>query len=153
MRGVFPPIMAAIVLSLGVSLMLGCGEKSGGAGSVSPLEGEPMILDAVLALDVVDDRPNGITDTFRTDDERIYLWIYWVNVEGRHTVRVEWFTPSQGVDEPPYLKTVEHFNSRTGDRITWFYIDRPPGGFERGEWQVFIYLDNLFERSFIFYVE
>ena len=132
-------------------VLTGCESQSGGSSSISPFKGEPMIVDSVLSLDVVDNRPNGITDTFRSDDERIYLWIYWINVEGSHNVRVEWFSPEQGTGEPPYYKSTEYFTS-SGEQITWFYLEKPAGGFARGEWEVYVYLDNSFERSYLFYV-
>ena len=37
---------------------------SGGSGSVSLLREEPLILDSTLAINVSDDRPDGIADTF-----------------------------------------------------------------------------------------
>jgi hypothetical protein len=149
-RTYFGMLAVAIILA---PVLIGCEGKSGGSSSVSPFEGEPMIVDSALALDVVDNRPNGITDTFRSDDSRIYLWIYWINVEGSHTVRVEWFSPEEETGAPPYFKKTEYFTSGGGEQITWFYLERPTGGFTRGEWEVYVYLDGSFERSYLFYVE
>lgn len=142
---------AAVVLIAG--LLIGCEAGSGGGDSASPFADEPLIIDSAMTLDVVDGRPNGITNFFRSDDELIYLWTYWINVEGNHTVTVEWFAPSQGADEEPYFRKVESFTSNSEDRMIWFFINRPAGGFETGEWEVYVYFDGLFERSYIFYVE
>ena len=128
----------------------GCDDSpSGGSGSISLLKGEPAILDSVLAINVNDDRPDGITDTFFDTSERIYLWIFWVNVEERHTVKVRWFSPEEDSDDPPFREE-ETFPASTGDLITWFFIERPSGGFAEGEWFVEILLDDLFERSHVF---
>ena len=132
----------------------GCDDAgSGGSGSVGLLRGEPVILDSTLAINVSDDRPDGITDTFFDTSDRIYLWIFWVNVQGRHTVEVNWFSPLDDIDSPPYREDQETFTSSTGDQITWFFIDAPSGGFPEGEWFVEIFLDGLFERSHVFDVK
>ena len=94
---------------------------SGGSASVSPLRDEPLILDSALAINVNDDRPDGIADTFFNTSDRIYLWIFWVNVKGRHTVEVNWFSPQDGLDDPPFREEQETFTSSTGDQITWFF--------------------------------
>lgn len=139
---------------LGGIILGGCDSApSGGSRSLDLLKGEPAILDAVLAVDLIDDRPVGITDTFFESSDRIYLWIYWAAVEGRHTAEVSWYSPAQDLDDPPFRDDNESFTSSTGDQITWFFIDRPSGGFTDGEWSVDIYLDGLFERSIFFRVE
>ncbi len=130
----------------------GCDDAgSGGSGSVSLLRGEPVILDSALAINVSDDRPDGIINSF-FKDERIYLWVFWVNVEGRHTVEVNWFSPEDDLDSPPFREDQETFTSSTGDQITWFFIDPPSSGFPEGDWRVEILLDGLFERSHLFFV-
>lgn len=133
-------------------IIYACGD-SGGSGYSSPLIDEPAILDCALAIDVTDNRPDGITDTFFDSSDKIYLWIYWENVEGRHTVEVDWISPEDDIGAPPYHSDTESFTSSTTTAITWFYIDRPIGGFAEGEWFVDIYLDGYFERSLIFLVE
>ncbi len=136
-------------------IIVGCDESpSGGSASSSPLKNEPAILDAVLAINVNDDRPDGITNTFFSNvSDRIYLWMYWAHVPGRHTVEVRWFSPEQGLDEPPFRKDQETFSSPTGEQITWFFVDRPSSGFPKGEWFVEVFLDTLFERSLVFEVK
>ncbi len=132
----------------------GCDDAgSGGSGSMSLLRGEPVILDSALAINVSEDRPDGITDTFFDTSDRIYLWILWVNVEGRHTVEVNWFSPGADLDDPPFREDQMTFTSSMGDQVTWFFIDAPSGGFPDGEWLVEIFLDELFERSHVFDVK
>jgi hypothetical protein len=133
----------------------GCDESgSGGSGSISLFKGEPAILDSALAINVSEDRPDGITNTFFVDiSERIYVWLFWVNVEGRHTVEVRWFSPEENLDDPPFRREEMPFTSQTGDQITWFFINSPSAGFPEGEWFVEIFLDGLFERSHVFNVK
>lgn len=144
-------ILATFIILL-VIIANGCESKSGGGAVVNPIN-EPMILDSVLAINVHEDRPDGITDVFFSDGDQIYLWVYWINVEDDHTVEVQWFSPEEDVDDEPYWRENKSFISRTGQQITWFFIDKPSSGFEEGEWFVEIYLDDNFERMHIFTVE
>ncbi len=149
----------AYILTFSVGLLCagtilgGCGEPTGGSGSSEVLRNEPIILESVLALSVSDDRPDGITDVIVSDlDDRVYLWMFWTDVKGRHTAQVRWFSPDASRDDP-LLKEDRVFSSASGEHITWFFIDRPLGGFEKGEWSVEIRLDGLFERSHLFLVQ
>ena len=131
----------------------GCDDTgSGGSGSVSLFKDEPVILDSALAISVQNERPDGIINSF-FKDERIYLWIFWVNVKGRHTVEVNWFSPVDDINAPPFREDQETFTSSTGDQITWFFIEPPSTGFAEGDWRVDILLDGLFERSHLFFVD
>ena len=116
------------------------------------MSGEPAILDAVLAINVSDDRPDGITTEFFDTSERIFLWVFWANVEGRHAVEIRWFSPEDELDDLPFREEILNFTSNTGDQITWFFIDSPSAGFAEGEWFVEVFLDEFFERSYVFTV-
>ena len=150
----FIPVFCFTLLWIGI-IFGGCDETgSGGSGSSDVLRGEPAILDSVLAISISEDRPDGITDTFFADvNDQIFLWVFWTNVEGRHTVEVRWFSPDQDVDDPPFHQYPEVFSSSTGEQITWFFIDSPSDGFAEGEWFVELFLDGFFERSHVFLVE
>ena len=89
---------------------------------------------------------------FFSDSERIFLWLYWTNVTGTHTVKVRWFSPAEGLDDLPYDEEEIRFSSDF-QHITWFYINPRSGGFSTGEWFVEIFLDNIFERSHTFTVK
>jgi hypothetical protein len=129
---------------------LGCDEDGTVRGTVEPLADEPMILESAMCLDIDEARPVGITDTFLESDERIYIWIYWFNVETVSTVEVVWFEPGEDVALSEDSQTVD---SSSGYAITWFSIERPDDGFTEGEWSADVYLDGLFERSHLFIVE
>ncbi len=140
--------LVSIVIVLPV-LILGCGDE-GGSGVLEPLADEPMVLESVMCLDVGEGRPMGITNSFLDSDEEIYVWIYWINVEGEHTAKTVWYEPDA---ELPFEEESRTFDSSTGFSITWFFIEEPSDGFAKGEWSVEIYMDGLFERSYLFMVE
>ena len=106
-------------------VMIGCSEtSSGGSGLTDVGRDEPTIVDSVLAIDVFEDRPDGITTDFFADaNERVYLWILWANVAKQHTVEVSWFSPDDDLEDPPFWNEKQTLTSTTGDKITWFYID------------------------------
>ena len=144
-------IFGIVLLSLTIVLS-GCGEDaSGGSGFTDVGRDEPIIVDSVLATDVLDDRPDGITTTFVIDvDDRVFLWMLWTNLAEQHTVEVSWYSPDDDLDGPPSWSEEKILTSTTGDKITWFYMDLPE---DTGYWLVKIYLDGLFERSHWFQVE
>ena len=144
--GRFWSAFAVMVLPI---LIFGCSE-GGGSGTLEPMADEPMVLESVMCLDVDEARPVGITNSFLESDKEIYIWIYWINVEGKSNVKVAWFEPDK---ELPFREDSQLIDSSTGFSITWFFIERPAEGFPDGEWSVDIYLDGLFERSHLFVVE
>ncbi len=151
MRQSYTMIVGIILLGLMIGLK-GCEDSaSGGSGLTDVGRAEPTIVDSVLAINVFEERPDGITDNFFAEvNEEIFLWILWNNIEESHKVKVSWFSPEGDLDDPPYWEAEQTFTSTTGEKITWFYIENPG---DLGEWFVEIYLDGLFERSHIFWVE
>lgn len=144
----FGMVLLSLTLVVG-----GCSEDpSGGSGLTDVGRDEPTIIDSVLAIAVFEDRPDGITTTFFAEvNDQVFLWILWANIIEHHTVKVSWFSPEDGPDDPPFWTEQQTLTSTTGDKITWFYIDLPD---ITGEWFVEIYLDDdLFERSHVFWVE
>jgi len=153
--------LLSIMLFLSIAFILsGCEETtSGGSGAIDIGRAEPKIIDSMLAVSVVDDRPSDITDTFDSElDDKVFLWILWDNIDTGHQVEVNWISPDDDLEDPPYHSEKITISSTTGDKITWFYIDAPTGGlsgekFASGYWIVEIYLDDLFERGHLFYME
>ncbi|MDE0465882.1 MAG: hypothetical protein OYL97_02400 [Candidatus Poribacteria bacterium] len=144
-------VFGIVLLSLTIALS-GCGEDASGGSSFTDVgRDEPTIVDSVLATDVLDDRPDGITTTFVIDvDDRVFLWMLWTNITKQHTVEVSWYSPDDDLDGTPSWSEEKTLTSTTGDKITWFYMDLPE---DTGYWLVKIYLDGLFERSHWFQVE
>ena len=148
------PILGVALLSLAIALS-GCSEDpSGGSGFTDVGRDEPTIIDSVLAISVFDDRPDGITNTFSAEvNDQVFLWLLWSNITEEHTIEVSWYSPEDGLDDPPFWTEKKKLTSTTSDKITWFYIDLPEPDIT-GEWFVEVYLDgDLFERSHIFWVE
>ena len=152
-------LLSGLYLALGIGLLAqlitlsGCSE-TGRSGFTDVARDEPMIVDSVLAIDIFDDRPDGITTTFSaTFNDQVFLWILWANIIEPHTVKVSWYSPEDDLEDPPFWTEDRNLTSTTGDKITWFYIDLPDPDIT-GEWFVEIYLDDdLFERSHVFWVE
>ena len=144
-------ILGITLLPLMMALS-GCNETaSGGSGFTNVGRDEPTIVDSVLAISVFDDRPDGITTTFVSGvNDKVFLWVLWANVGEQHTVEVSWFSPDADLEDPPFWSERKTLTSTTGNEITWFYVNLPD---DTGEWFVEIYLDDLFERSHIFWVE
>ena len=141
-------LCSIFTLAMLLCFVLGC-DDNGGQGTVEPLSNEPIVVESVLCLDVNDARPVGITDAFFESDDKIYLWIYWSNVDLSSEVEVFWYEPGA---ESAAQHDSQSIDSLSGYAITWFSIDRPVGNFEVGEWSVDIYIDGLFERSHLFSV-
>ena len=160
MKQVYTSFLVIVVLLFAIVLN-GCEEtKSGGSGVTDLGRGEPSIVESVLAISVDEDRPVGIIDTFDSEiDEQVFLWVLWKNIDQRHTVKVLWYSPDDDEEEdPPFWSEERTITSTTGEKITWFYVDAPEGGlsgdqFASGYWSVNIFLDGLFERSHLFYME
>jgi len=129
--------------------ILGCGETTGGSGTVEPFADEPMILESVMCLDVQYARPVGITDSFLKSDKKIYIWMYWTNLEDTSTIKAVWFAPDK---ELAVREESQVITSSNGFGIVWFYVESSLGEFTAGEWTVDIYLDGQLERSHIFSV-
>ena len=149
-----------LLLFSGVIVLNGCEETtSGGSGVIDVGRGEPKIIDSVMSVEVRNDRPQDVTDTFDSElDDKVFLWILWGNIEDAHDIEVSWLSPADDLDDPPYHVEKRTISSTTGEKITWFYIDAPTGGlsgerFASGYWIVEVYLDGVFERSHLFYME
>jgi hypothetical protein len=129
--------------------MIACSD-SGGSSAVEPYSDEPMIVDSAMCINVDQDRPDGITSTFFSSDDRVYIWLYWSNMDTSATVKTVWYDPNE---KTPYREDSQIVRSDSGFAITWFYMDKPTGGFTTGEWSVEVYLDGQFERSYLFTVD
>lgn len=159
MKRTYIIFFSLLVVSLSF-VMMGCEETtSGGSGVIDVARGEPKIIDSVLAVEVRNDRPQDITDSFDSGlDDKVFLWILWGNIDDTHQVEVSWISPADDLEDPPYHTEKRTISSATGEKITWFYIDAPTGGlsgerFASGYWIVEVLLDGVFERSHLFYME
>jgi hypothetical protein len=123
-----------------------CSNNESGGTVVAPGESDPYIIDANLCTGITNNFPSGITNYFYPG-ERAYLWVHWANVSKGQTVTAEWWDPSNDKDSE-YSTT---FQSSSTKQISINYLDL--GSFaSTGEWQVKLYLDNSFMRSYRFVV-
>lgn len=142
----FWSVSAAIVLLV---FILGCDDSSD-LGTIELLDDEPVILEAVMCLNVDDNgRPVEITDTFLESDSKIYIWIHWANIESGDTVDIAWFEPEEDIALTEDSQTIY---SSSGSAITWFSIDDAGENFTEGEWAVYVYLNDMYERSHLFMI-
>ena len=79
-------LLGACILSLN-----GCADESASGSVVGPLAG-PLVAESVLALDVLNGVPPGITETF-AQGEVVNLWVHWESLEPPHTLQAVWFNP------------------------------------------------------------
>ena len=137
-----------LLLAGAMLLSSGCDKVEGeGGGVVSPTESDPYIIESVFCVNVYNDsKPVLITSVFYQDDY-VYLWIRWGNVEETHTVTSEWFDPDGSLQ----AEVDQEFTAQGGGAITWFYLDTTSSA-PLGEWWVDIYLDGEFMRSQIFMI-
>ncbi len=140
-------LFSVIILVLPLSI-IAC--SSGGRSATEPFADEPIIVDSAMCINIDQDRPDGITGTFLSSDDRIYIWVYWSNLATHSTVKTVWYAPNS---QTSYHEDSNAVSSESGFAITWFYIDKPAGGFTSGEWSVEVYLDGSFERSYLFTVD
>ena len=104
--------LGIVLLSVAIALS-GCSEDpSGGSGFTDVARGEPTIIDSVLANNILEDRPSGITNTFFAEfDDQVFLWILWTNITEQHTVEVSWYSPEDDPEDPPFWTDKQSFTS------------------------------------------
>lgn len=132
------------ILLLCLSIMFTCSESQKDSGTTTPSTLEPYIIDAILCLGVVNGNPAGITNIFTTDDV-IYIWIEWDNIYDENTVSVNWLEPDSDLETTDRIT----FNSRNGRKVTWFALN-PGSPTETGFWEIEIFLNGEFKRSYLF---
>ena len=129
------------VLALAVSA---CSDDTVTGDVVSPLEG-PRIIEAQLALEVVDGAPAGITDIFAVG-EFVNLWVHWDRLEPPHEVESVWWDPLDN-----FVATTLDITENVPEQVTVFTLELIPVSVT-GRWEVEIYVDGEFMRSIIFNV-
>lgn len=121
--------------------LLGCNNKSGVVGGESNVESGPILIDAVLCLNIIDGQPARITEYFYYNDT-VNVYTLWENVEDTGHVYFYFISPDGIVRDSSLLLL---YPSRFSTCIT-SYI---PKNIE-GEWEVLIYLNDTFKRSMLF---
>jgi hypothetical protein len=135
-----------LALVCGYALVLtGCDEERTGGEVVGPLLG-PRVAESVLALEVIDGVPVGITDIF-VQGEDVHLWVHWEDLHPPHEAEAFWFDPF--AEQVGF--TVLEITGRAAEQITVFTLELTEFS-ETGRWDVELYLDGEFQRSHSFLV-
>lgn len=137
-----PALLAAILA--GMLSISGCDDEEI-TGQVAPNLVGPRVAESLLALDVVDGIPLGITDVFR-QDEFVNLWVHWEDLEPPHRVDVAWFDPFRSIGE-----TGVDLTESAREQVTVFTLELTPQS-ATGRWEVAVYLDDALMRSHAFLV-
>jgi len=124
---------------------LGCGQtEGGGSGGVGP-SSAPYLIEGLLCSNVTpEQKPVAIADNYPIGD-RIYVWLHWGNIEGKHTVELVWYDP----DGDQVHQEMYDISTRNNRFITWFFLDTTSSA-KPGEWLVSVFLDQNFVRSYVF---
>jgi hypothetical protein len=132
------------VLCAAVLLLTSCEEGRVEGQVVGPLVG-PRVAESLLALNVVDGVPQGITDVFELGDF-VNLWVHWEALEPPHTVDVIWYDPFESS-----FATGVDVEARVSEQVTVFTLELTSQS-GTGRWEVELYLDDEFMRSHTFLV-
>lgn len=138
----FGSLHAAVLA--GLLLLAGCDDEEI-TGQVAPNLVGPRVAESLLALEVVDGIPIGITDVFRRD-EFVNLWVHWEDLEPPHRVDVAWFDPFRSIGE-----TGVDLTESAREQVTVFTLELTPQS-STGRWEVAVYLDDELMRSHAFLV-
>ena len=90
-------ILNYFLLFLLSALCTRCSDTQGTKGSTNPSLDDPYIIDIVLCVEVVNNKPIGITTIFTEEDE-IHLWMEWDNIFDQHNLAVEWVNPDGNLE-------------------------------------------------------
>jgi len=127
-----------------LALLGACDEPRTSGTVVEPLVG-PRVAESLLALDVEDGVPVGITDIFQLG-EFVNLWVHWERLNPPHTVEVVWRDPAASS-----FGTDLELTANISEQVTVFTLELS-GLSVTGRWEVEVYLDNEFMRSHAFLV-
>lgn len=129
-----------------VAPLAGCLDDEIAGGSViGPLAG-PRVAESVLALDVLDGVPLGITGTF-AQGEMVNLWVHWEALQPPHTAEAVWFDPN--ADES--ASTLLDIDDPAVEQVTVFSLELTNLSM-LGRWDVELFLDDELMRSHSFLV-
>ncbi len=133
-------LLGACILSLN-----GCEDETASGTVVGLLDG-PRVAESVIALDVLNVVPLGITETF-AQGEVVNLWVHWESLEPPHTAEAVWFNP--GGSEEAF--TVLDIDDPAREQVTVFTLQLTSVS-KLGRWDVELFLDDELMRSHSFLV-
>ncbi len=132
------------LVSISVLFLSSCSEdETAGANLVAPVVG-PRVDESVLALDVVNGVPVGITSYFE-QDEIVHLWVRWEKLDPPHEAEAVWYDPSA----QEVAAAMVAIAGGPSSQITEFSLELTPSS-ATGRWEVVLFLDGGLQRSHAF---
>jgi len=132
------------LVPLSVLFLSSCSEdENAGATLVAPVVG-PRVDESVLALDVVNGMPVGITSYFE-QDEIVHLWVRWERLDPPHDAEAVWYDPSAR----EVASAMVEIAGGPSSQITEFSLELTPSS-ATGRWEVVLFLDGGLQRSHAF---
>lgn len=116
-----------------------------GSGGLDPGSTAPEIVEGFMCAGIFNDLPVTIDNDFYVDD-LVYIWLSWVNVAGKHEVKVLWVDPNNKI-----IENTANFESTTGKMVSYMWLDTTVSA-PIGRWVAEVYLDNKFVRSYGFWL-
>jgi len=143
-RSCLPTIIYAALGLSAILFLSSCGEDEKASGELVGPSGGPRVDESVLALDVIDGVPVGITSLFLQEDV-VHLWVRWEGLAPPHETEAVWFDPiGQEVDS-----AVVGIANGPSDQVTDFSLELTLSS-TVGRWEVALYLDGGLQRSHTF---
>ena len=127
-------------------LIMACSSTEGkGGNTTEPSITAPSIVEGFMCTGIYENNPVGIDNDFFVDNV-IYIWLTWQNVAGTHNVKIIWVDPNEKLFE-----TTDSFTSRDGYMTTYFWLDTTSTA-PTGRWLAEVYIDDVFIRSYAFWL-
>lgn len=136
------PYLALVLIS--ILFLSSCGEDEKASAELVGPSGGPRVDESVLALDVIDGVPVGITTLFIQEDI-VHLWVRWEGLAPPHEAEAVWFDP---IGEE-VASAVVGIVDGPSDQVTDFSLELTPSS-TLGRWEVALYLDGGLQRSHAF---
>ena len=137
-------VSCGVLLLASLVFLCSCSEDEKAAANLVIPDAGPQVDDSLLALDVIDGVPVGITDYFE-QDEIVHLWVRWEGLSPPHQAEAVWYDP---YDAEVAAATVP-IAAGPADQVTDFSLELTSSS-TTGRWEVFLYLDGELHRSHAF---
>ena len=138
------PILALMLIS--ILLLSSCDKDEKASAELVGPSGGPQVNESVLALDVIDGVPVGITNDF-LQEEFVHLWVRWESLAPPHDAEAVWLDPIGEVVASSVVGIVDG----PSDQVTDFSLELTSSSL-LGRWEVVLYLDSGLQRSHAFNV-
>lgn len=108
------------------------------------IKGAPLLMYAVTAKELSQktkpEEPRQIQDTFSLDDERVYVYTRWSNVQGKPRYEAKFYDPRGSV----FFEWDRVYTFATGDWHVWTYLGIKGWPVTRlpGKWRAEIFMDD-----------